>query len=181
MEKKKILILLANGFEEIETVSPIDILRRAGGEVTVAAVGDEIAVMGKTGITLVADQLLSGCRDENFDALVLPGGPAAQSMRSNPTVLDLVRSFATKGLPIGAICAAPIILHEAGILASKRYTAHFSVGEELTAILPDPLVQDGNLITSQGAGTAVAFGLALVSVLFGEEASREIATSICVP
>jgi 4-methyl-5(b-hydroxyethyl)-thiazole monophosphate biosynthesis len=181
MENKKILILLDNGFEEIEAVSPIDILRRAGGKVTVAAIGDKMAVKGKTGITLVADQLLSECRDKNFDALVLPGGPAAKSLRNNATVLDLVRSFAAKGLPIGAICAAPTILHEAGILAGKKYTAHFSVGEELTAILPDPVVQDGNLITSQGAATAVAFALALVSVLFGEEASNEIATSICVP
>tara|TARA_R100000027_G_scaffold26772_2_gene19429 strand:- start:6039 stop:6596 length:558 start_codon:yes stop_codon:yes gene_type:complete len=178
---KKVLILLENGFEEIETISPIDLLRRAEVEVTMAAVGDELEVTGKTGIRVTADALLADCRNEAFDALIVPGGPAAKVLRKNPMVLKTVRDFYEKELLVAAICAAPTVLNEAAILGGKRYTGHFSIAEELPDLLPDAVVQDGNLITSRGAGTAVAFGLAIVADLCSEGLAQEIAASICVP
>lgn len=176
---KKILVLLEDGFEEIETIAPVDLLRRAGAEVVLAACGDALEAAGKTGVRVGADALLSDCGGDDFDALVIPGGPAAQSLRKNPAVLDLVRNFAERGLLIGAICAAPVVLNDAGILADRKYTAHFSVAEELTAILPEAVVRDGPLVTSQGAGTAVPFGLALVEELFGADEAKEVAGAIC--
>ena len=172
---------MENGFEEIEAISPIDILRRAEAEVVLAATGTDLLVEGKTGVRLQADTFLADCRNEPFDALIVPGGPAAKSLRKNPAVLEVVREFYEKNLLVAAICAAPTVLNEAAILSGKRYTAHFSVAEELQEILPDPVVQDGNLITSRGAGTAVAFGLSIVADLYDEETANEIATSICLP
>ncbi|MGE9290417.1 MAG: DJ-1 family glyoxalase III [Puniceicoccales bacterium] len=179
--KKRVLMLLETGFEEIETISPIDILRRAGAEVVIAATGEDLLVNGKTGIRVQADALLADCHNEAFDALVVPGGPAAQTLRKNAMVLDTIRTFYEKNLLVAAICAAPTVLNEAAILSGKRYTAHFSVAGELEEILPEPVVQDGNLITSQGAGTAVPFGLALVADLYDDETAKEIADSICFP
>ncbi len=179
--KKRVLVLLENGFEEIETVSPIDLLRRADAEVVIAATGNDLMVTGKTGVCLRADALLSDCKPDQFDALVIPGGPAAKRLKQNATVRQIIRSFDEGNLLIGAICAAPTVLNAASVLSGRRYTAHFSVADELPDILPDPVVRDGNLITSRGAGTAVAFGLSLVSSLFDEQTAREIASAICLP
>jgi len=179
--KKKILVVLESGFEEIETIAPVDLLRRAGAEVVLAACGDALTVEGKTGVRIVADVLLTECQSLSFDALVVPGGPAARELRKNPDVLALVRRFADAGLLTAAICAAPVVLLDAGVLEGKRFTAHFSVAEELPALLPDPVVCDWPLITSQGAGTAIPFGLAIVERLYDGAASREIAQSICLP
>lgn len=176
---KRALVLLADGFEEVEAVAPIDLLRRAGVETVVAAVGDGLAVTGKNGITVHADALLSETDGGSFDALVLPGGPAAKSLRENETVLALVRSFRESDRLVGAICAAPTILLRAGILDGKRYTAHFSVVEDLPEILEEPVVRDGKIITSRGAGTAVEFGLALIGFLLGDGKAREVSASIC--
>ncbi len=177
--KKRVLLLLADGFEEIEAVAPIDILRRAEVDVTVAAVGGHLSVTGKTGITVTADCLLADRKHDAFDALVLPGGPAARSLKENPEVLDLVRTSFSRGLVVGAICAAPIVLRKAGVLEGKSYTAHFSVSDELPEIRLEAVVTDGTVITSRGAGTAVDFGLALVTALLGEETASSIAGAIC--
>ncbi|MFP4357790.1 MAG: DJ-1 family glyoxalase III [Puniceicoccaceae bacterium] len=177
--KKRALLLLADGFEEIEAVAPIDILRRAEVDVAVAAVGGTLSVTGKTGITVEADCLLADRRHDAFDALVLPGGPAARSLKENAEVLDLVRTSFSRGLVVGAICAAPTVLREAGVLEGKSYTAHFSVADELPDIRPEAVVTDGTVITSRGAGTAVDFALALVAALRGEEAASAIAAAIC--
>lgn len=179
--QKRVLLLLADGFEEIEAVAPIDILRRAEVDVTVAAVGGSLTVTGKTDITVTADCLLADRKHDAFDALVLPGGPAARSLKENPEVLDLVRTSFSRGLVVGAICAAPTVLQKAGVLEGKSYTAHFSVAEELPEIRPEAVVTDGTVITSRGAGTAVDFGLALVAALRGEKTASAIAGAICKP
>jgi len=178
---QKILVLLENGFEEIETLASVDLMRRAGLEVTLAACGAELMATGKMGVRVVADALLKDCDSASFGVLVIPGGPAAMTLRKNPKILELVRSFDGRGCLIAAICAAPVVLHDAGILDGKQYTAHFSVAEELTEIRPDAVVVDGQLITSQGAGTAVEFGLAIVAKLLGSDQSQEIRNAICAP
>lgn len=177
---KCVLCLLTDGFEEIETVCPIDLLRRAGAEVVLATLGDSLSVRGRCDITLIADITLETVADDHhFDLLLIPGGPGVKALRADGRPAKLARSYFEQDKLIGAICAAPTVLKDAGILEGKRYTAHFSTADELPDALTDDLViEDGNIITSRGAGTALSFGLSLVARLFDEEKSQEIAASI---
>jgi protein deglycase len=177
----KVLLILPEGFEEIETIAPVDLLRRAGADVVVAALADGIHVTGRSGITLHADTTLSALPEgRTFDLLILPGGPGVKLLRTDPRIVPLVRSQANSGRWLAAICAAPTVLHDAGVLIGKRYTAHFSVAGELTSILSqERVVVDDRLITSRGAGTALDFGLVLVEKLFSSEKATEVARSIC--
>ncbi len=175
----RVLVPLADGFEEIEAVAPVDLLRRAGAQVTLASVSDSPEVIGKTGMALRADAGLADLAEVNFDALVLPGGPAARELRERDDILNLVRSFHEADKWMGAICAAPVILERAGVLNGRKRTGHFSVAEELGGVADEAVVRDGKIITSQGAGTAIAFGLALIEALFSAEQAREIARSVC--
>ena len=176
---KRVLCLLADGFEEIETVTPVDLLRRAGVEVTLAGVTD-IEVTGKCGIRLIADMSLNDVACSDFDALFIPGGPAVKKMRGNETVLGIIRDFEMNGRLVAAICAAPLLLHDAGILAKTRFTAHFSTIEELPLSTGERVVLDGKILTSRGAGTALDFGLELVKQLCDEATRDEVAASIMV-
>ena len=177
-----VLAILAEGFEEIEAIAPIDLLRRAGAEVTVAAVADGIHVTGRSGLTMHADTTLAAVAEREFDCVFLPGGPGVKHLRADPRVRALVLRHAATNRWLAAICAAPAVLHDAGLLQGRRYTAHFSVASELPAILADErTVTDGRVITSRGAGTALEFGLLLVEKLFSAEKSAEIARSICFP
>ncbi|HEY1111334.1 MAG TPA: DJ-1 family glyoxalase III [Opitutaceae bacterium] len=175
-----VLVPLAEGFEEIETVTPIDLLRRAGAEVTLAALVDGIHVTGRSGIILHADTTLTTVGEKEFDCLLLPGGPGVKHLRADPRVRAHVLRHQAANRWIAAICAAPTVLHDAGMLAGRRYTAHFSVATELTQILADErVVVDGRLITSRGAGTALDFGLEVIRNLFSSTKSQEIAQAIC--
>jgi 4-methyl-5(b-hydroxyethyl)-thiazole monophosphate biosynthesis len=178
---KTVLTLLADGFEEIEATAPIDLLRRAEAEVTVASCSDSLDVTGRSTITLRADTLLSQIPEPlAFDLLVLPGGPAVFELRKRPEIIDLIRDFADTGKPIGAICAAPLLLLDAGVITSdSTCTAHGSTEEEIPQLSKSKaVVQDGQIITSRGAGTAVEFGLSLIKELFGQEKANEIRASI---
>jgi len=176
-----VLVLLADGFEEIEAFAPIDLLRRAGVEVTTACLGDGIHVTGRSGITAHADTPLSAVMDEEYDLLFLPGGAGVKHLRADPRVRELVLKQQAMNRWLAAICAAPVVLHDCGLLAGKRYTAHFSVANELPAILADErIVTDGLITTSRGAGTAVEFGLHLVSLITGPEKSADISKAICL-
>lgn len=175
-----VLTLLAEGFEEIETVTPVDVLRRAGAAVTLATIGEGIHVTGRSGLTMHADTNLAAIATQDFDCVFLPGGPGVKHLRADPRVQSIVLRQAQAGRWLAAICAAPTVLHDAGLLAGRRYTAHFSVANELTQILTDErVVVDGSLLTSRGAGTALDFGLLLVEKLFSPEKAGEIARSIC--
>lgn len=177
-----VLAILAEGFEEIEATTPIDLLRRAGAEVTVAALGEGIHVTGRSSLTMHADTtlaaVLSGARP--FDVLFLPGGPGVSRLRADPRIRPLVLQHHASGRWIAAICAAPLVLHDAGILVGRRFTAHPSVATELAGLLAgERVVVDGCLITSRGAGTALDFGLALVEALYSVEKAKGIAASVC--
>ena len=177
-----VLVILADGFEEIETVTPIDLLRRAGAEVTVATLGDGIHVTGRSGITLHADTTLAAATTtpRDFDCIFLPGGPGVKHLRADPRVRALVMRQHAAGRWLAAICAAPTVLHDAGLLEGRRFTAHFSVAAELPTLLSNErAVVDGNLLTSRGAGTALDFGLQLVEILFSPEKSQELARAVC--
>ena len=112
--------------------------------------------------------------------LVIPGGPVVFELRKRPDLIDLISNFAATGKPIGAICAAPLLLLDAGVITpDSACTAHGSTEEEIPQISHNqPVVQDGQLITSRGAGTAVEFGLSMVQYLFGPEKESEIRSSI---
>lgn len=176
---KKVLCLLVPGFEEIETITPIDLLRRAGAQVVTASVTGEKLVAGRCQIVVQADAALSDVTAQDFDLLLLPGGPGVKALRADGRPAQLALAFADAGKLVGAICAAPTVLADAGLLVGRKFTAHFSVHAELSAALVNErVVEDGLIVTSRGAGTAVDFGLALVRRLFGEAAAQEVGRAI---
>ena len=177
---KTALFILGDGVEELEAVAPIDVLRRAGVQVTVASITGSRRITGRNGIVLEADTVFADVT-ESFDAIVIPGGPGIKAVRAESKVIKTIQRHAKAGRLLAAICAAPTVLLDAGLLIDRRYTAHFGVSDELPDIIEDaPVVIDGNIVTSRGAGTALAFGLTLVELLESEFAADEVATSICV-
>jgi len=179
--KKTALVILSDDFEEIEAFTPVDILRRAEVEVTVASRMDSREVVGRSGIKVVAECLLADvAADGEFDLVVLPGGPGCAGLRKDSRVLEIVRKQAAEGRLLAAICAAPTVLKDAGVIKGRRITGHFSILEELPNILEkEDVVIDGNIVTSRGAGTSVPFSLALVEKLCGYERALKISHAIC--
>ena len=176
---KRVLCLLAAGFEEIETIAPVDLLRRAGAEVVIASITGERLVMGRSNVTIVANAELADVINGTFDLLFLPGGPGVKALRADGRPAKLAASYVKSGKPVAAICAAATVLADAGVLSGKRFTAHFSVYEELPqAQRAERIVEDGLILTSRGAGAAIEFGLALVRRLFGAAKADEIGVSI---
>ncbi len=177
----RVLCLVFEGLEEIETITPVDLLRRAGVEVVMASMSASIHVTGRCGITFHADATLDGVDKAGFSLLFIPGGPGIKDVRADGRAAALARSFADAGKPVAAICAAPAVLHDAGLLAERRYTSHSGVRSELAeAIRDEAVVQDRGVITSQGAGTALEFGLVLVELLAGQDKRREVETGIMI-
>ena len=173
----RILCLLCDGFEELEAIAPVDLLRRSGVEVTMASLGN-VAVMGRNGIHLMADARFDEVDPSAFDMLLLPGGPGVAFLRADGRAAECVGAFIGSGRPVAAICAAPLILKDAGVLEGRRFTAFPGVRGELPGCIDERVVQDGLIITSRGAGTAVDFALALVAELCGAEKAGEIARQI---
>lgn len=177
-----VLVPLHAGFEEIETVTPIDLFRRAEIEVTVAACGTDLWVPGRCGMRLQADVVWAELPERIWEAIVVPGGPAVmQGLRSHPQLRALLVEHAKAGRWIGAICAAPLVLHDAGLLEGRRFTAHPSALVELGDPVNGDVVEDDWLITSRGAGTAIPFSLALIRALRDASVAGEVAQSICWP
>ena len=176
---KRVLCLVADGVEELELVAPVDVLRRAGAEVLLVAVGEGIHVTGRNNIVLHADMNLEAVQTEDFDLLLIPGGAAVAKLRQDGRPAELAKSFVRAGKSVAAICAAPLVLEDAGLLEGKRFTAHFSAANELPgAQTGERVMEDGLIVTSRGAGTALEFGLALVDRLYGEAKEKEIARAI---
>ena len=175
--KKSVLCLLVDGFEEIETVTPVDVLRRAGIKVTIAALTTKTAT-GKQGIRLEADAMLDDVDAADFDLLLIPGGPGVAALRNDGRPAKLAAQFASMHKPVAAICAAPLVLLDAGLLEGKNFTAYHSVREELGGGLDDRVVVDDQIITSRGAGTALDFSLAIVKHLLDTKAATDVAEEI---
>jgi 4-methyl-5(b-hydroxyethyl)-thiazole monophosphate biosynthesis len=175
------LIILHPGFEEIEATTPIDLLSRADVEVVQAALGDNLLVPGRSGITLQATHLLADVAGQAFDAVILPGGPGIMQIRKHPLICKLLQQQQAANRLIGCICAAPLLLLDAELHSGLRYTCHPAAENELTEALEATIVQDGMIITSRGAGTATEFALQLVSQLTDQATADTIAESICWP
>lgn len=176
-----VIVPLADGFEEIEALAPVDLLRRAGVEVITASLADHRHATGRSTITVHADVALKDLPAQPVDMVFLPGGAGVKHLRADPRVREIVLAHHRAGQWLAAICAAPTVLHDCGLLAGRRYTAHFSVAHELPAILShERVVTDGRITTSRGAGTAVEFALHLVRLLTGPEKSAEVGKAICL-
>lgn len=173
----KVLIPLAQGCEEIEAVTVIDILRRAGIEVTVAGLS-EGPVRCSRGTVIVPDVALDDVVNTVFDMIVLPGGmPGAEHLKNDKLVIALLQQMAASGRYVAAICAAPMALHASGLLESKTATSFPGVLDKLPGshqYSADPVVIDGNIITSRGPGTAMDFALTLVELLAGPEQRKQV-------
>src|SRR6187455_3437932 len=169
---ERILVPLAEGFEEIEAVTIVDVLRRAGLDVTVASLAPG-PVRGGHGIPIVPDATLDELDLSSFGVLVCPGGqPGTRNLMADERVLAVARDLHARGLPTAAICAAPLVLHKAGILRGLDVTAHPSAHGGLSGarVQTEPRVlRSGSVLTSQGAGTALEFALELVRELVGPD------------
>lgn len=178
------LVPIANGSEEIEAVCIVDVLRRAGVDVTVASVENTRQVTASRQTRLVADELISGCTGQAYDLIALPGGmPGAEHLRDSAPLIDLLKAQREAGRLYGAICAAPVVALQAhGLLKGKRATCHPSVAGQLEnpETVHQRVVVDGNCITSRSPGTAIEFALALVAALFDADKAREIGEHMLV-
>jgi 4-methyl-5(b-hydroxyethyl)-thiazole monophosphate biosynthesis len=181
---KRVLVPIADGSEEIEAVCLIDILRRAGAEVTVASVG-ALQITASRGLRIVADCLIDQCQATAFDLIALPGGmPGAERLRDSPALVRILKGQQARGAPYAAICAAPaVVLAPHGLLAHKRATCHPAFSRDLAGATPvdQRVVVDGNVVTSRGPGTALEFALALVALLFGEDRAAAVAAPLVMP
>ena len=169
---KKVLIVLADGFEEIEAITPIDVLRRAGVEVTLAGVGKR-DIKGAHGITVQADIVLEKYQ-EIPDAIILPGGmPGASNLNQSKELGQLLATMNKQKKWIGAICASPaVVLAPRGLLDGKKATCYPGFEKDLspkTSFTTERVVQDGHIITSRGPGSAFEFSLELVEKLVGSQ------------
>jgi 4-methyl-5(b-hydroxyethyl)-thiazole monophosphate biosynthesis len=185
--QKRVLVPIATGSEEIETACIVDILRRAGADVTVASCSPDtssLVVKMSRGMNFVADASVAACANNQYDLIALPGGmPGATGLAANQTLIALLQAQNTRGAPYAAMCAAPaVVLTSAGLLAGKAATAHPAftdkLGQARTESVAARVVVDGNLITSRGPGTALEFALALVDILLGSAKAAEVAAPL---
>lgn len=175
-----VYVFLAEGFEEIEAITPIDLLRRAGVDVfSVGVTGKEVT--GSHGITVVADITVDEANPGQLDMIVLPGGnPGYINLEKNKTVLELIDFCLENNKYVAAICAAPSILGRLGILEGKEATVYPGMEDQLKGakVETKEVVVDGKIITSRGAGTAIAFSGALIEALVGKEEADKVLNSI---
>ncbi|RME83979.1 MAG: DJ-1/PfpI family protein [Zetaproteobacteria bacterium] len=178
------LVPFSEGVEELEMISVVDLLRRAGVEVTTATL-DGAPAKGRSGIVIQPDAALDDVLHQDWDAVVLPGGlPNAFTLRDDPRIENLLRRQVAEGRVAAAICAAPAALARAGVLANKCATSYPACREDVlredatVKYLDEPVVVDGLVVTSRGPGTAIPFALALIRLLVGENRAEEVAREI---
>ncbi|QRR98372.1 DJ-1/PfpI family protein [Streptococcus anginosus] len=172
----KVAVMLANGFEEIEALTVVDVLRRAG--ILCDMIGFEKAVTGSHGISVQADKVWAG-KLEDYDLVVLPGGmPGATNLRDDDHLMSALQKMQEEGKWIAAICAAPIALNRAGILKDKQFTCYDGIESDIDSgiYIKQTVVVDGKVITSRGPATALAFAYELVHQLGGD--SEQLATAM---
>lgn len=169
----KVLMPVADGFEEIETIAVVDVLRRAGIDVIVAGFPGSMPKSAR-GIQIMADKKFADVKPDDFDAIVLHGGPGWKNLANSQKLMGILKEFDAKGKLLAAICAAPAILAQAGLLEDKRATIFPGMERELPRPRDGRVVADGNIITSQGPGTAIEFALRIVSQLVGEDKARQL-------
>ncbi len=177
-----VLVPLAQGCEELEAVTIIDLLRRA--KITVVTAGlDENPVKASRGVVFIPDTTLDKAIQQNFDMIVFPGGlPGADNLNNDPRIHQLLKTMHQQGKYTAAICAAPKILAHAGLLANKSATSYPGVLENMNIpqlqFISAPVIKDGLVITSRGPGTAIDFALELIATLVGSEIRNQVETAL---
>jgi 4-methyl-5(b-hydroxyethyl)-thiazole monophosphate biosynthesis len=177
-----VLVPLAPGCEELEAVTIIDLMRRADIQVTSASLNGE-PVIASRGTVLIADAHLDKALENEYDMVVLPGGlPGADYLRDDPRIINLLDKMASENKYTCAICAAPKVLAQAGLLENKNATAYPGTLEKLnlpsTTIKSEPVVIDNKIVTSRGPGTAMDFTLKLIEILCGEDKRRNVESAL---
>ena len=173
---KRVLVILAPGFEEVEAFGPVDMLRLADVDVTTAGTVDGV-IVGRNDIKALADESLDHVMTDEFAMILLPGGlGGTKNMMEDERVRRIIEHHDEKGRHIAAICAAPTILADIGVTKGRTITSHPSVKDEFKneTYSEERVVIDGNIITSRGPGTALEFGLKLVEILVGKEKAEEV-------
>jgi 4-methyl-5(b-hydroxyethyl)-thiazole monophosphate biosynthesis len=178
----KALVFLANGFEEIEAVTITDILRRGNIKVTIAGLTPN-PIYGAHKIRIISDISVDEVSANEFDAIICPGGsPGYSNLRSNSKVIQIITNAYNQKKLVAAICAAPAVLSDAGILQNKNCTIYPGMENELTKgggfPKPDNVVVDGNIVTSKGPATALAFSLKLVEILEGKQVAESVTRKV---
>lgn len=179
----KVLVPLADGCEELEAVTIIDLLRRAGIEVVSAGLNPGV-VKASRGVQLVPDLTLDSALQDEYDMVVLPGGmPGAAHLKSDPRILQLLKDMAAAGKYTAAICAAPMVLAEAGVLEGRQATSYPGFLDALPGVTVSAaaVVQDGKVLTSRGPGTAMDFALALIETLAGADKRQQVEAALVRP
>jgi len=178
----KVYIFLAEGFEEVEAGTPIDLLRRAGIEVVLVSIDNTEYVTGARKITFKADAKLSEIDKDGADLLILPGGmPGTTNLYNCKELMELVEDYNSRGKRIAAICAAPTIFGKLGLLKGKKAVCYPGMEGDLIGaeVSYDNVVTDGNITTSRGMGTAIDFSLELLTLLSGsKEVSKDMASKV---
>ena len=180
---KKTAIFMADGCEEIEALTVVDISRRAQMEITTISISDKKEVTSSHNVTFFADAIASEVNFDEYDAVVLPGGmPGTLNLGASEIVNEVVKKFAAEGKIVAAICAGPSVLGAAGVLEGRHATCHPGFEPKLTGAetCEDAVVVDGNIITSRGMGTGIDFSLALLDCLtdYDEEVSAQVKKGI---
>lgn len=176
---KKVAVLLADGFEEVEVITPVDFLRRAGIEVILTSIG-ELNVTGSHDVVILADTTLDALRDD-LDGIILPGGmPGASNLAQSKALIALIRKMNKSNKLLAAICAAPaLVLGEARLLEGRKFTCYPGFENEITGanFSTESVVLDGNILTSRGPGTAAEFAIAIIEYLLGIDAANAVKKS----
>jgi len=178
----RVVVILADGFEEVEAMAIVDVLRRADID-TVTAGLHEGPVVSARKVKVIPDTVIDKVRSDDFDMIVLPGGqPGSDNLNADNRVKELLKSFSQKGKLTGAICAAPFVLANAGVLQGKHATSFPSYKDRLGNVIYEEktVVEDGNVLTSRGPGTALSFGLAIVARLLNKEKAQKIREAMLV-
>ncbi|MBP5325322.1 MAG: DJ-1/PfpI family protein [Pseudobutyrivibrio sp.] len=177
----KVLIFMAEGHEEIEALTVVDLLRRAGIEIDMVSITGNKRVPGSHGIMTVCDKLIEQVNFDSADMLVLPGGmPGTLNLELCEPLMDQVHGFNTSKKGLAAICAAPTVFGKAGLLQGKKATCYPGMEGDLLGanVSTDAVCHDGHIITSRGLGTAIPFALEIIKTFQGAEAADKIAKSV---
>ncbi|MCP3887918.1 MAG: DJ-1/PfpI family protein [Desulfobulbaceae bacterium] len=181
---KKVLVPLAEGFEMVEALGVVDVFRRAGVEVDLVAIGEELKVVSSHQVPVIADKLIADCAEEKYDLIVLPGGiPGADNLKNSEVLIKLLKKQNRENKLYGAICASPaVVLEPHGLLEGKKATCHPLFIEKLPSQehADQGVVVDSNCVTSRGAGTSIDFGLELLGILMGDEKKQEVARQMAI-
>lgn len=176
----RVMVPFANGFEEVEALTIVDVLRRAGINVDMVGIVGSV-IEGAHGVRVMMDKKLGNVKADDYDGIVLPGGsPGYVNLNRSSVLKNIIKDINAKGKLVAAICAAPTVLVAAGVMENKRATIYPGMERELPYPRGGRVVVDGNIVTSQGPGTAIEFSLRIVEILAGRDRAAAIKKSLVV-